>query len=43
VAEFSRWSGLIGHQHITASMVDPGPAFAWDLLLARARAALVEP
>ena len=42
-AEFTRWSGLIGHQHITASKVDPGPAFAWDLLLARARAALVEP
>ena len=31
--EFERWSGLIGHQHITTRKTDPGPAFDWDHLL----------
>ena len=30
--EFERWSGLIGHQHITTRKSDPGPAFDWDHL-----------
>jgi N-acetylmuramoyl-L-alanine amidase len=27
------WAGLVGHWHITAEKVDPGPAFDWDRLI----------
>ncbi|MBI5434889.1 MAG: N-acetylmuramoyl-L-alanine amidase [Planctomycetes bacterium] len=36
--EFAAWHGLIGHLHITDQKQDPGPAFDWEQLLARARA-----
>lgn len=36
--EFAAWQGLIGHLHVTRDKQDPGPAFAWDELLRRARA-----
>ncbi len=29
--------GLVGHYHLTRAKVDPGPAFDWERLLARAR------
>ncbi|MBK9120042.1 MAG: N-acetylmuramoyl-L-alanine amidase [Phycisphaerales bacterium] len=31
--EIIAFSGLIGHWHITAGKVDPGPAFDWDRVL----------
>lgn len=38
--ELAAWSGLLGHAHITAYKIDPGPAFRWEALLAAARARL---
>ena len=38
--ELAAWSGLLGHAHITAYKIDPGPAFRWEALLAAARAQL---
>jgi len=35
-----RWSGLVGHYHLTTSKVDPGPAFDWARLLGDVRARL---
>ena len=32
------FEGLLGHWHVSAAKVDPGPAFDWDAVLARARA-----
>ena len=31
--EFERYSGLIGHQHLTERKRDPGPAFDWERFL----------
>lgn len=36
--EFERFRGLIGHFHIQANKVDPGPAFQWDRVIDGARA-----
>ncbi len=36
--EFERFSGLLGHLHVTSGKVDPGPAFDWERLLREARA-----
>ncbi|MFZ9683196.1 MAG: N-acetylmuramoyl-L-alanine amidase [Cephaloticoccus sp.] len=36
--EFARFRGLIGHFHIQANKVDPGPALQWERLIAAARA-----
>jgi N-acetyl-anhydromuramyl-L-alanine amidase AmpD len=35
--ELGRWSGLLGHYHITKNKTDPGPAFDWDRVLEGAR------
>jgi N-acetyl-anhydromuramyl-L-alanine amidase AmpD len=35
--ELSRYHGLLGHFHIQANKVDPGPAFQWDYVVNRAR------
>jgi N-acetyl-anhydromuramyl-L-alanine amidase AmpD len=35
--ELDRFGGLLGHFHIQTNKVDPGPAFQWDWILARAR------
>lgn len=35
--EFRAHSGLLGHYHVSAEKVDPGPAFDWRRLLDRAR------
>ncbi|MBI4880393.1 MAG: N-acetylmuramoyl-L-alanine amidase [Planctomycetes bacterium] len=39
--ELERFSGLVGHLHVTDQKVDPGPAFDWERVLCAARA-LVE-
>jgi len=36
--DLAAYSGLIGHYHIQANKVDPGPAFQWDMVVRRARA-----
>lgn len=36
--DFENFRGLIGHFHIQANKVDPGPAFQWDRVIAGARA-----
>lgn len=30
--EFERFSGVLGHYHLTTDKIDPGPAFDWDRL-----------
>jgi N-acetyl-anhydromuramyl-L-alanine amidase AmpD len=35
--EMARFSGLLGHWHVIASKIDPGPAFDWERLLAEVR------
>lgn len=35
--EFKNFQGVIGHYHIQANKVDPGPAFQWDLVVEGAR------
>ncbi|MBK9384008.1 MAG: N-acetylmuramoyl-L-alanine amidase [Planctomycetes bacterium] len=35
--ELARFSGLLGHFHVTRGKADPGPAFDWERVLARAR------
>lgn len=37
-ADHETFCGLVGHFHIHANKVDPGPAFQWDKVLAEARA-----
>lgn len=36
-AAFASFSGVIGHYHVQANKIDPGPAFDWDRVLADAR------
>ncbi len=36
--EWTAYAGFLGHCHVTANKVDPGPAFDWEKLLLRARA-----
>jgi N-acetyl-anhydromuramyl-L-alanine amidase AmpD len=36
--EFARHSGLLGHFHVTANKIDPGPAFDWERVIKEARA-----
>lgn len=36
-AELATYAGLLGHFHIQANKVDPGPAFQWELVVERAR------
>jgi N-acetyl-anhydromuramyl-L-alanine amidase AmpD len=35
--ELSRYRGILGHYHVQANKVDPGPAFQWDALVGGAR------
>lgn len=35
--ELAQFSGIVGHYHITAAKIDPGPAFDWEALLKAAR------
>ena len=35
--ELNGYKGLLGHFHIQANKVDPGPAFQWDYVVTRAR------
>lgn len=35
--EFTAFSGVLGHHHVQANKVDPGPALDWEWLLRRAR------
>lgn len=37
--EFASFRGVLGHFHIQAGKIDPGPAFDWDRFLEQARAA----
>jgi len=36
----ARYQGILGHYHIQANKLDPGPAFQWERFIARARKAL---
>lgn len=40
--EFEQFSGLLGHSHVTARKIDPGPAFGWERLLRETRILLVD-
>jgi hypothetical protein len=35
--EFASFKGVLGHYHVQANKVDPGPAFRWDDVLREAR------
>jgi N-acetyl-anhydromuramyl-L-alanine amidase AmpD len=35
--ELVRYQGILGHYHVQANKVDPGPAFQWDRLIKAAR------
>jgi N-acetylmuramoyl-L-alanine amidase len=41
--ELNRYQGLLGHYHIQANKVDPGPAFQWDRVVKGARTLLADP
>ncbi len=36
-AQWERFQGVLGHYHVQANKVDPGPAFDWERFLRRAR------
>ncbi len=36
--EFASYRGLLGHNHVQANKVDPGPAFDWERVIEGARA-----
>jgi N-acetyl-anhydromuramyl-L-alanine amidase AmpD len=38
-----QYQGLLGHYHIQANKVDPGPAFQWDHVVSEARRLMREP
>jgi len=35
--QLAAYQGLVGHYHLTAQKIDPGPAFQWDLVVNGAR------
>jgi N-acetylmuramoyl-L-alanine amidase len=37
-AQLSSFSGVLGHFHVQANKIDPGPAFQWDKVINEARA-----
>lgn len=37
-ADLARFTGVLGHHHVQANKLDPGPAFQWDRVLREARA-----
>jgi N-acetylmuramoyl-L-alanine amidase len=41
-ADFGCYRGILGHYHVQANKVDPGPAFQWDRLIAGARAMMAK-
>lgn len=41
--ELARFSGLLGHEHVTARKIDPGPAFDWERVLDAVRARVASP
>lgn len=41
--DLQNYRGVLGHFHIQANKVDPGPAFQWDRVINGARALLREP
>ena len=41
--EFRRFSGILGHYHITQRKQDPGPAFDWNHFLSEVRRELAQP
>ena len=32
-SDYARYQGILGHYHVQANKVDPGPAFQWDRLI----------
>ena len=42
-ADFDRFGGILGHNHVSSNKVDPGPAFQWDAFLAAVRQRLPVP
>ena len=42
-AELAAFSGVLGHHHVSADKQDPGPAFDWEAVLARARTLAASP
>jgi hypothetical protein len=36
-AAFAAFQGILGHFHVQANKVDPGPAFPWEAFLADVR------
>jgi N-acetyl-anhydromuramyl-L-alanine amidase AmpD len=40
--ELAKFGGLVGHFHLTANKIDPGPAFDWERVLSGARSAMTE-
>ena len=40
-ADYDGYAGILGHFHVQANKVDPGPAFRWDTLIDGVRAARV--
>lgn len=40
--ELEAYEGIMGHYHIQADKIDPGPAFQWDLLINTARGMMEE-
>jgi len=42
-AEFERYRGILGHQHVSSGKTDPGPSFNWSALSRRARQLLGAP
>lgn len=40
--EFDAFRGILGHYHVQANKIDPGPAFDWERFLAEVRAELAQ-
>lgn len=41
--DFAAYHGILGHYHVQANKVDPGPAFQWDRVVTGARALMAGP
>jgi N-acetylmuramoyl-L-alanine amidase len=35
--DFANYHGILGHYHVQTNKIDPGPAFNWDLVIAKTR------
>jgi N-acetylmuramoyl-L-alanine amidase len=40
--ELASYRGILGHLHVSSAKSDPGPAFAWNVFLARVRSLLAQ-